>query len=82
MHVSTFVAAGSGSLSEDKVWKRSMQSVIREALLCEKDMQAASDKAAFWVSGSLWGGHIIGERALRVSHRGPGEAGYSVGEVG
>ena len=37
-----------GSLSEERVWKRSVQSVVREALLREREMQAASDKAAFW----------------------------------
>jgi hypothetical protein len=32
------------------VWKRSVQSIVREALLREREVQAASDKAACWRS--------------------------------
>ena len=32
------------------MWKRSVQSVVREALLREREVQAASDKAACWRS--------------------------------
>eukprot|EP00955_Chlamydomonas_euryale_P104061 365535-Chlamydomonas_euryale.AAC.97 len=43
------VGVQSSVLSEEKIWRRSAHSLIREVLLSEKDMQAAYDKAALWV---------------------------------
>ncbi|GAX74174.1 hypothetical protein CEUSTIGMA_g1623.t1 [Chlamydomonas eustigma] len=50
-------------VSEDRVWKRSVQSLVRETLLSEKLMQGASDKTAFWRSSS---DHLLKNLLLSV----------------
>ncbi len=39
-------------LSEERIWKRSVQGLVRDVLLLDSDMRAAPDKGVFWVSGT------------------------------